>query len=192
MTLRDIIQKFRTRDGIFQRLKCENILGEFSETFGGWDFRFPTDSYSNAQTNFATAVTPNCGTCSYTNGAKWCYEAKINGQSYLYDMWDINYALYGTLQRLCGAPLVASMAKVQSWKRLKGEYTDRVWFWFKFGYDLPDPDSPTEIGAYFKKIKIPESDPRYASKCQSCPGGAWRNPSKLLEYTSYISNQVPN
>jgi hypothetical protein len=184
-TLRDAILKFRANEGVMQNLRCENILGEFSEAFGGWDLEFPTD-YTSKKLNESSYAGAPCGTCVYTAGTKVCYEAKIFGKSYLYDMWDVNYALYGTIQKLCGISENEAWVKVAAWKKLKGEFSETVWFWFKFGYMLADSSMPSTSDGILKKLKIPESDPRYENKCHRCPDGAWKNPSSPMNFKSYL------
>lgn len=71
---------------------------------------------------------------------------------------------------------------------MKGEYSDRVWFCFQFGYYLADADMPSTAEGLFNRLNVPPSDPRYADKCQQCPGGGWQDPSKPLPFTSYILN----
>ena len=173
ITLREAVTKFRSKEGVMQNLRCQNILGEFSEAFGGWDLEFPTDYASRKLTEDSYMGAP-CGSCIYQVGTKVCYEAKILGKSYMYDVWDINYALYGTLQKLCGVSENEAWAKVIAWKKAKGEYSKTVWFWFKYGYMLADSDMPSTSEAIFRKLEVPMSDIRYENKCNRCPDGAWK------------------
>jgi hypothetical protein len=185
ITLRNLVQKFRSGQGLIQTLNCTNLLGEFSESFGGWDLDFPTDYKSENLPGLPRPVATPCGTCVYPTGTKVCYEAKILGNSYFYDVWDVNYALYGTLQKLCDVAEVDAWAKVRGWKALKGQYSDRVWFWFRYGYSMADSNLPSTADGLFSRLEIPPSDPRYVNKCASCPG-EWRNPAEPLSFKSYV------
>lgn len=84
ITLRGIVSKFRQGAGIYQSLNCQNLAGEFSEAFGGWDLSFPGDFKADKVPG--GKLMTQCGTCTYSVGNKVCYEANIKGKAYFYDV----------------------------------------------------------------------------------------------------------
>ncbi len=164
-------------------LACQNILGEFSEVFGGWDFQFPQEPVVDADGNTNLL----CGSCGRDQGAKSCYDARLGGRFYRYDMWDINYSLYGMLQGLCNVPLVDAWMKIRAWKGLKAEYSERLWFWFQIGYYMaktPTDQSETIEAVMARHGLVPPANEPLYKDCLHCQGD-WRS-HRPLKHKNYL------
>lgn len=179
-TLRKVVSDFHYKRGIWQTLSCKNLLGQFIESLGGgWDIDFPT---SNVDVLYRDFTVGYCGQCGKTKGNKTCYEAIVNGVKTKQDRWDVNYALYGTLQSLCGSDINAAWAKVRAWKALKGEWSERVWYWFQVGWGMGKNDQSIIIDSHLRRLGTPESHPMYKN-CLYCPGAF--NDNNPMDYKAY-------